>query len=151
MKTKIIVGLLFVLSLCLLGAQSIQTHPFEGNWELVSSTGTYPDDKGGVVNASFKKDANNKSMKLIHGNYFMFVGQEIINGVATPHYGYGTYTIKDNILTEHLISISGEAFSGKSPSYEMTVKGDTLIQKGPLKIGEFKDAKFEFTETYVRK
>ena len=150
MRTRIILGLLFVLTICFLGAQSIQTHPFEGNWELLSSTGTVV-EKGELININFKKDANNKSMKLIHGNYFMFVGQEMTNGVASSHYGYGTYTFKDNIYTEHIIYISGEAFAGKTPSYEMTVKGDTLIQKGPLKIGDFKDSKTEFTETYVRK
>lgn len=151
MKTRIILGLLFILAICLLGAQSIQINPFEGNWELLSSTGTYPDDKGGLVNASFKKDASNYHMKLIHDNYFMFAGQEIINGVATASYGYGTYTYKDNIYTEHIIYHVAKDEIGKSASFETTVKGNTLIQKGPLKIGDYKDAKFEFTETYVRK
>jgi hypothetical protein len=151
MKTKIIVGLLFVLAICFLGAQSKQTNPFEGNWELLSSTGTYPDGKGGLANATFKKDAGNYHMKLIHDNYFMFAGMEIVNGVATPSYGYGTYSFKDNIYTENIICHVDKEAVGKSGSFEMTVKGDTLIQKGPLKIGDYKDAKFEFTETYVRK
>ena len=132
-------------------AQSKQTNPFEGNWELLSTTGTYPDDKGGLVNASFKKDSKNYHMKLIHNNYFMFTGQEMINGVETPSYGYGTYTFEDNIYTEHIIYHVAKDAIGTSPSFEMTVNGDTLVQKGPLKIGDFKDVNYEFTETYVRK
>jgi hypothetical protein len=151
MKSKIILGLLVILGIFILGAQSKQTNPFEGNWELLSATGTYPDEKGGLTNAGFKKDANNYHMKLIHNSYFMFAGQEMVNGVATPGYGYGTYDFKDNIYTENIIYHVDKAVIGKSMSFEMTVKGNTLIQKGPLKIGDFKDAKFEFTETYTRR
>jgi hypothetical protein len=150
MKKSIFIGLFSVLVFCFLGAQSKQTNPFEGNWELLSSTGIYV-EKGKQININFKKDANNCGMKLINDNYFMFVTKEMVNGVATATYGYGTYTFKNNIYTEQIIYISGEAFPGTSPSYEMTVKGDTLIQKGPLKIGDFKDSKIEFTETYMRK
>ena len=151
MKKGIFIGLFLTLVFCLLAAQSKQTKPFEGNWELISSTGKYTDEKGAVQNINFKKDANNYGMKLIHDDYFMFVGQEMVNGVVTANYGYGTYTYKNNIYMEKIIFISGKEFTGKSPSYEMTVKGDTLIQKGPLKIGDFKDGKIEFTETYIRK
>jgi len=127
------------------------TASFEGNWELLSSAGTYPDDKGGLVKASFKKDSKNYHMKLIHNNYFMFTGQEMINGAAAPSYGYGTYTFEDNIYTEHIIYHVAKDTIGTSPSFETIVNGDTLIQKGPLKIGDFKDVNYEFTETYVRK
>jgi hypothetical protein len=151
MKKSIFIGIFLILVLCLLGAQSKLTNPFEGNWELLSSTGTYPDEKGGLTNASFKKDANNYHMKVIHNDYFMFAGQEMVNGVATPSYGYGTYSFKNNVYTENIIYHVDKAVIGKSMSFEMTVKGNTLIQKGPLKTGDFKDAKFEFTETYVRK
>jgi hypothetical protein len=151
MKKSIFIGIFLILVLCLLGAQSKQTNPIEGNWELLSSTGTYPDEKGALVNASFRKDENNYHMKLIHDNYFMFTGQEITKGVATASYGYGTYTFKDNIYTEKIIYHVAKDVIGKSLSFEMTIKGNTLIQRGPLKIGDFKDAKFEFTETYIRK
>lgn len=151
MAKNIFIGIIVILAFCFLGAQSKQTNSFEGNWELLSSSGTYPDEKGGLVKASFKKDSNNYHMKLIHNNYFMFVGQEMINGAASASYGYGTYTLKDNIYTEHIIYHVAKEAVGTSPSFEMTVKGDTLIQRGPLKIGNFKDINYEFTETYVRK
>jgi ketosteroid isomerase-like protein len=132
-------------------AQSKQTNPFEGNWELLSSTGTYPDGKGGLTKASFEKDSKNYHMKQIHNNYFMFTGQEMIDGKPTAVYGYGTYTYKDKIYTEQIIYHGAKEAIGTSPSFEMTVNGDTLIQKGPLKIGDFKNVNYEFTETYVRK
>jgi hypothetical protein len=150
MKTRITLGLLIILAICLLGAQSIQTNPFEGNWELISVTGTYMTD-GKAVDGSMVKDANNYGMKMFHSGYFMFVNHRVFEGVASGGYGYGTYTYKDNIYTESTIYHIGKELIGTSRSYQMTVKGDTLIQKGPLKIGDFKDAKFEFTETYVRK
>lgn len=124
---------------------------FEGNWDLVSTAGIYPDGEGGVVNASFKKDTNNNHMKLIHDNYFMFAGQETVDGVASPSYGYGTYTLDDNIYTEHIIYHIAKDAVGTSPSFEMIVDGDTLIQKGPLKTGDYKDVNWEVTETYIRK
>jgi hypothetical protein len=150
MAKNIFIGIIVILAFCLLAAQAKQTNPFEGNWELLSSTGTYSQE-GALVNTNFKKDANNFAMKLINNNYFMFVWKEIVNGVETPSYGYGTYTFKDNIYTENIIYHVGKELIGKSMSFEMTVKGDTLIQKGPLKIGDFKDDKSEFTETYIRK
>jgi hypothetical protein len=150
MKKMIICGLLFFLTFCLLGAQSKQTNPFEGNWELVSVEGTY-NIEGEIVNGSMVKDANNYGMKMIHDNYFMFVNHRMIKGEASSGYGYGTYTFKNNIYTENIIYHVGNDLIGTSPSYEMTVKGNTLVQKGPLKIGTYKDAKSEFTETYIRK
>lgn len=122
---------------------------FEGNWDLVSVEGTYMSE-GEPINASMVKDANNYGMKMIHDNYFMFVDYRILEGEASAGYGYGTYTFVDNVYTETMIYHVGEDLIGKSASYEMTVEGDTLIQKGPLKIGDFKDEKAEFTETYVR-
>lgn len=124
---------------------------FEGNWELMSVEGTYPDGKGGIVTANFTKDSGINQMKLIHDNFFMFSGQQTMDGDATPVYGYGTYTFENNVYTEHVICHVGEDAVGTSPSFEMTVDGDTLIQKGPIKIGDFKDADWEVTETYVRK
>jgi len=128
-----------------------QILPFEGNWELVSTTGEYPDGNGGRVKSSFEKDPDNFHMKLIHDNYFMFAGQETVDGDASASYGYGTYTLEDNVYTEHILFHVGEDAIGTSPSFEMTVDGDTLIQKGPLKIGDFKDVDWGITETYERK
>jgi ketosteroid isomerase-like protein len=133
-------------------AQPKQTNPFEGNWELLSVTskGTLVVD-GKPVNVNMVKDTKNFGMKMIHNSYFMFSGQDTNNSATEASYGYGTYTFKDNIYTENIIYHVGKELIGKSMSFEMTVKGDTLIQRGPLKIGEFKDITYEITETYVRK
>ena len=148
MKIKFI--LFAILTIFTLSCQTKQTNTFEGTWDLIHAEGTYGVG-GEMIKINMDKDANNYGMKMIHDNYFMTLGQDMINGVLTANYGYGTYTFKDNIYTEHIIYHVDKGSIGKSPSYEMTVKGDTLIQKGPLKIGEFKDINYEFTETYKRR
>jgi hypothetical protein len=142
--------IVLALTIFMLSCQTKQTNPFEGNWELIHAEGTYGVG-GEMIKINMNKDANNYGMKMIHDNYFMTLGQDIISGVLTANYGYGTYTLKDNIYTENIIYHVDKGSIGKSPSYEMTVKGDTLLQKGPLKIGEFKDINYEFTETYIRR
>jgi len=146
MKTKIMLVVLFVGFLCLVGFDSNQTNPFEGNWELVSVKGNYSVE-GKRVSMDTVKDANNFGMKLIHDGYFMFTGQHVMDGEISPAYGYGTYTYDNNIYTENILFHVGKEFIGTTESYEMTVDGDTLVQKGPLEEG----TGMQFIETYVRK
>jgi hypothetical protein len=152
MRKIILFSLLVVFSFCFLGTQSKQSNPFEGTWELMSVTtkGTLLVD-GKPLNIDMVKDANHFGMKIIHDGYFMFSGQDFFNGVASGSYGYGKYIFKDNVYTEHVIYHVDKGSIGKSPSYEMIANENTLTQRGPLKTGDFKDIKFEITETYLRK
>lgn len=118
----------------------------EGNWDLVSVKGNYSVE-GKPVSMDAVKDADNFDMKLIHDGYFMFTGQHVMEGEIAPAYGYGTYTYDNNVYTEKLIYHVAKEFIGTTLSYEMTVEGDTLIQKGPLE----EDSGMQFVETYLRK
>lgn len=146
MKMKSIFALLSIVILCLTGCETKQTDPFEGNWELVSVEGTVLVD-GNPVSINMEKDKDNFGMKLIHDNYFMFSGQDFVGGASTPHYGYGTYTYENNVYTETVNYHFMKEVIGTTPAYEMTVTGDTLIQKGPLS----NDPDMQIIETYVRK
>jgi len=150
MRKKIFYSLLVIVAFCLLGAQSKQENPFEGNWDLIHSEGTYGIG-GEMIKIGMDKDADNYGMMMIHDNYFMTLGQDMINGALTANYSYGTCTIKGNIYKQKIIYHVDKGSIGKSPSYELTLKGDTLTLKGPLKIEEFKDANYEFIEIYVRR
>lgn len=147
MKTKIMLLVLFVGVVYLLGCTSNQTNLFEGNWELVSTEGTYEIGEADQFSINMVKDTENFGMKLIHDGYFMFSNQLLIEGEESACYGYGTYTYDNNVYTEKIIFHCVEDAIGTTESYEMTVDGDTLIQKGPLD----NDAGMQFVETYVRK
>lgn len=119
---------------------------FEGNWELMSVKGTYLEE-GKEITIDMVKNDDNFGMKTIHDGFFMFSGQDAAGGVVTPHYGYGKYTVDNNVYTETITHHFMKELIGDTPSYEMTVDGDTLIQKGPLE----NDPGTQFTETYIRK
>lgn len=143
MKTNTILVVVFAGIFCLAGCNSGRTQPFEGNWDLVSRTVKVEEQ----VVGSMVKDKDSFGMKMIHDGYWMFTGQQTNDNGTYQYYGYSTYTLKKNILTEHILYHSVPDNIGQLFFWETTVEGDKLILKGPVGI----DSPLEVTETYMRK
>jgi hypothetical protein len=89
-------------------------------------------------------------MKLICDNHFAFVGRYVSGKDTTDNFGGGTYTLEGKNYTESIKYHVAKSLVGEVIPFEVEVRHDTLIQKGPRKIGNYKDTKWELYEVYVR-
>ncbi len=107
--------------------------PIVGTWRLITGITV---DKGDTVKTDYTK--NLSFIKVINDTHFAFLKHDLKNGKdsATAAYdsGGGTYTLTDNIYTEHLEYCSERVWEGNDFKFTVSVTQDTLVQTGIEKI-----------------
>jgi hypothetical protein len=119
-----------------------------GTWKLVSSRSITKND---TVNTT--PQSNVEMIKIINDTHFAFFQHDLNKGkdtAAVYSSGSGTYTLKGDSYTEHLEYCIAREWEGHDFNFTVTLKKDTLIQRGIEKI-ENLNIDREITETYIRK
>lgn len=138
------------LSACNQASNTTDKDPLSisGTWKLVSSQSV---TKGDTLNTTPKN--NVEMIKIINDTHFAFFQHDINKGKDTAAIyssGSGTYTLKGDNYTEHLEYCIARDWEGHDFNFTVTLKKDTLIQRGIEKI-ENLNVNREITEVYVRK
>ncbi len=114
-------------------AESKQANiPIEGTWKLI--TGTLV-EKGTSTVTDYTKNLH--FIKIINKTHFGFFNHDLTKGKdsnAVFSSGAGRYSLSDSSYTEHLEYCSDRQWEGNDFSFIVTIKNDTLIQKGVEKI-----------------
>ena len=123
------------------------TNPIKGVWKM-----QYAEFSWGDTTMVWKADEMNQQTKMWTKGNFAFVNLSISEeeGVKTVG-GSGTYCLKGDTLTEHLEIMSDKASLGETIMFIVKIKGDTLIQKGPIPEGTPESWEgFHLKEIYTR-
>lgn len=141
---SIFLVLVFLLS-CMPSAQE-KKNPIEGTWEMISAKWSDPD-----TTIIWPDTDSGRQIKMISNKHFVFVNQDIIRE-GFYGFGGGKYTLDGDNYTEHLELFRYSNWIGKSITFTMKVKGDTLIQSGilPIKKWGFGPYDQELYEVYIR-
>lgn len=146
----------FLLFICMLTSctppskkheNSMDLNPLIGTWKMVSSVLI---EKGDTINTEYAK--NLSFIKIINESHFAFLQHDLRKGKdSTAMYssGGGSYRLVGNSYTEHLEYCSARNWEGNDFKFTITIKGDTLVQKG-IEIVESAGINRENTEQYVR-
>ncbi len=106
--------------------------PIKGTWELVSGTTI---TKG--VSAFTDYTKNQRMIKIINDTHFAFLKHSLNTKKDSTNAfdaGGGKYTIAGDQYTEHLDFYNDKAWEGKTFTFTVSFKNDTLIQKGIEKV-----------------
>ncbi|MEN9684727.1 MAG: hypothetical protein RLZZ28_513 [Bacteroidota bacterium] len=104
----------------------------KGSWKLISGTLV---ENGISQTTDYTRSIS--FIKIINDTHFSFLKHDLQKGkdsTASFGAGGGTYTLKDSTYTEHLEYCSDRVWEGNDFSFTVTLKNDTLIQKGVEKI-----------------
>jgi hypothetical protein len=118
-----------------------------GTWKLVAGNTI---TKGVSSTTEYPKDQ--QMVKIINDTHFAFLNHRVnTTKDSTNHFdaGGGSYTLKGNQYTEHLDYYSDKNWEGKAFTFTITLKGDTLIQKGLEKV-ENENIDRIIIEKYIR-
>lgn len=135
----------YVLSICLLNCNIKENHKANklvGTWELVHAE-TCENDS-----IKTKDLKNTRFIKIINNTHFSFFNQEK-NSHKNFYGGAGRYELKGNNYIETLQFTSIEAFRNHRFLFNITFKGDTLIQSG-LEVVKAAGIKRTIIEKYIR-
>jgi hypothetical protein len=141
---RIVVALNLLLSFALLGCVSEKKNAIEGTWRVVSGT-----TKTADTTLSYSQ-ANLFGMKIIAGNQWAIFGQPLGGGDTLAYYGGGTYTLEGKYYTESIKYNIIKSRVGRTIPFEVEVRNDTLIQKGPPRTAQYAGSKWEMYEVWVR-
>jgi hypothetical protein len=107
--------------------------PLTGTWKLI--TGTLI-EKGDTTVTDYTK--NLSFIKIINKDHFAFLQHDLNKGKDTSKAVYvsggGAYSLKDSSYTEHLEYCSDRQWEGNDFNFTITIKNDTLTQKGIEKV-----------------
>jgi len=118
-----------------------------GTWALVSGTTI---TKGVSTVTDYTKDQ--QMIKIINDTHFAFLKHDLnTKKDSSNHFdaGGGSYTLKGDQYTEHLDFYADKNWEAKTFNFTVTIKGDTLIQKGIEKV-ENENIDRIIIEKYIR-
>ncbi|MBE7172938.1 MAG: hypothetical protein INR73_20345 [Williamsia sp.] len=120
--------------------------PLAGTWRLV--TGTLI-EKGDTAVTDYTK--NISFIKIINDTHFAFLQHDLAKGKDSAVFvaGGGLYSLADSLYTEHLEYCNDRAWEGNDFSFAITIKNDTLVQRGVEKVESAGVDRINI-ETYVR-
>ena len=108
-------------------------NPMLGTWKLL--TGTLV-EKGGTTVTDYTQTQS--FIKIINETHFAFLLHDLSGGKdstsAVYSSGGGSYTLTGSTYTEHLEYCSDRAWEGHDFPFTITIKGDTLEQRGVEKV-----------------
>jgi hypothetical protein len=105
-----------------------------GTWKLLSGTLI---ENGDTTVTEYTTGVS--FIKIINENHFAFLQHDLNHGADSSAVfvaGGGPYTLKDSLYTEHLEYCNDRGWEGHDFSFVVTIKNDTLIQKGMEVIPE---------------
>jgi hypothetical protein len=108
--------------------------PIIGSWKLISGTLV---ENGDTTVTGYTKNVS--FIKIINDTHFAFLEHDLSQGKDSSAVfvaGGGRYTLADSIYTEHLEYCNDRVWEGNDFSFVVTVKNDTLIQRGIEKVKE---------------
>jgi hypothetical protein len=114
------------------GKLSKQSPVITGTWKLL--TGTLI-EKGDTIVTHYDKKVS--FIKIINDTHFAFLQHDLKKGqdsAAVFVAGGGRYSLTDSTYTEHLEYCSARSWEGNDFKFNVSVRGDTLIQSGIEKI-----------------
>jgi len=133
MKIKIIA---LLCAVCLISAVAFKiskpTVNMIGTWQLVSGITIA---KGVSTVTDYSKST--RMIKIINDTHFAFLKHDLNSPKdSTNHFdaGGGSYTLKGDQYTEHLDYYADKNWENKTFNFTVTIKNDTLIQKGLEKV-----------------
>ena len=141
---RIVVVLTLFPFLALLGCVSEKKNAIEGTWRVVAGTMKTAD-----TTISYSQ-SNLFGMKMIVGNQWAIFGQPLGGGDTSAYYGGGTYTLEGNIYKESIKYNIVKSRVGRTITFEVEVRNDTLIQKGPPHAAQNAASKWGLYEVWVR-
>ena len=107
-------------------------NPIIGTWQLLNGTVI---EKGDTSVTDYTK--NISFIKIINATHFAFLQHDLNKGkdsAAVFVAGGGSYSLKDNLYTEHLQYCSAREWEGNDFAFTITIHKDTLIQRGIEKV-----------------
>ncbi len=106
--------------------------PIVGTWQLISGTTI---EKGDTVVTYYTK--NLSFIKIINRTHFAFLEHDLNKGkdsLAVFSSGGGSYSLTNNLYTEHLEYCSDRNWEGHSFEFTISIRNDTLVQSGIEKV-----------------
>ena len=103
-----------------------------GTWQLITGTVI---EKGDTTVTDYTKDIS--FIKIINETHFAFLQHDLKKGQdsgAVFVAGGGSYSLSDSSYTEHLEYCSARNWEGNDFKFAISIKGDTLIQRGVEKV-----------------
>ena len=147
---KIIIVLVIIAGI-LLSCQGkmneTKSSPITGTWKLIKGTLI---EKGDTTVTDYTK--NTSFIKIINDTHFAFLQHDLNKGQdsgAVFVAGGGRFSLNDSLYTEHLEYCSARNWEGNDFTFVVSIKGDTLIQKGVEKV-ENAGVNRENIEKYIR-
>ncbi|WP_121352425.1 hypothetical protein [Flavisolibacter nicotianae] len=133
-KAAVLFANLFLLS-C--GAENRQNElkptarPIVGTWKLLQGTLI---EKGDTTVTDYTQ--NTSFIKIINDTHFAFLQHDLKKGKDSAVFvaGGGNYSLSDSLYTEHLQYCSAREWEGNDFAFTISLKNDTLIQRGIEKI-----------------
>lgn len=123
--------LVFSFSSCVDRAQA-PSNQLEGTWKLLSGTLI---EKGDTSITDYTNSVS--FIKIINADHFAFLQHDLKQGSDSGKVfaaGGGRYSLEGNSYTEHLEYCSARNWEGNDFNFQISIKGDTLIQTGIEKV-----------------
>lgn len=121
--------------------------PLKGTWRLLNATLI---ENNNSTTTDYTK--GRKFIKIINDTHFAFLHHDLNKGADSPAVfsaGGGSYKLKDSTYTESLEFCTDRAWEAHDFTFTVTIRNDTLVQKGIEKIEGTNVNRFNI-ETYVR-
>jgi len=112
--------------------ESKSTVPISGTWRLISATLI---ENGDTTITGYTKNVS--FIKIINDTHFAFLQHDLSHGKDSSAVfvaGGGQYTLSDSLYTENLEYCTDRAWEGNDFTFAVTVRNDTLIQRGIEKV-----------------
>jgi hypothetical protein len=106
--------------------------PILGTWQLISGMVI---EKGDTTLTDYTQDKS--FIKIINDTHFSFLGHDLTKKTDSTAFfssGGGRYTLTDSLYTEQLEYCSDRQWEGHTFTFIVTIKDDTLIQRGVEKV-----------------
>jgi hypothetical protein len=139
-----VTALTILICVSLISCAGERRNIIEGNWRLVSRTQWTADTTFHASPSDFL------GMKMIWQNRVAYFARYSAGGDTTYGYGGGAFAIEGNNYTESFEYHVDKSLIGQAIPWEVEVREDTLIQKGPRKIGRYKDSQWQLYEVWAR-
>jgi hypothetical protein len=140
-------AIIFFLSCNIKTTEENSSININGTWQLLSAVSIA---KGDSTFTDYTR--NQKMVKIVNDSYFAFLKHDVnVPKDSSLNFdaGGGRYTLKGDKYTEYLDFYNDKKWEGKSFDFTVTLKNDTLIQRGVEKV-EGTGVDHIIIEKYVR-